>query len=131
MKKIFLILTMLIITGCGTYDMYELPEDAYITINDKSVEVYDDFKLYDLIGETNMEVLTKDKTIQTDDIGEYMTRIDLKYNDKKYKKNITYKVVDSKKPIFISAAGSKTVKVNDDIYLLPFSQVLRMSFFCP
>lgn len=117
MKKIMILLSIFLLTGCSTYDQYKLPEEAIIKSENKSYEVFSTINLYDLIDETNMEILTKDKVIEINEIGEFKETIKLKYENREYKYDLTYKVVDSKPPVYISAASVRTVKVNDDVYL--------------
>lgn len=117
MKKVLIILTLILLTGCSSYDEYKLPEKAIIKSENKSYEVYSSFNLYDLIDDTNMEVLTEDKVIETNKIGEFKETVKLKYEKHEYKYDLTYQVVDKVAPVYISAASIRTVKVNDDVYL--------------
>lgn len=117
MKKIVLILSLFLLTGCSTHDEYKLPEEAVLKSENKSFEVFSEFDLHDLIDDTNMEVITKNKRIEVLEVGEFKETIELKYNDKKYKYDLVYKVVDTKAPVYISAPTVRTVKVNDDVYL--------------
>lgn len=117
MKKIIILLSLFLITGCSSYDEYKLPEEAIIKSENKNYEVFSTFNLYDLIDETNAEILTDDKEIEVNNIGEFKETIKLKYEDREYKYDLVYKVIDSKAPVYISAAQVRTVKVNDDIYL--------------
>ena len=65
-KRIILVLFTLLLCGCS-YDKYEMPKDAFINTNEKEYKVYStDGKLYDLIGDTNTEILSKNK-IDIDD----------------------------------------------------------------
>ena len=69
---IFIIVSIFLLTGCeNKRDLYILPEDAKIEINNKTIEVFKLYKLYDLIGNTNMEINTKDTNIDTETIGEH------------------------------------------------------------
>ena len=78
------LLSMFFITGCEEKrDLYILPEDAKIEINDKTIEVFKSYKLYDLIGNTNMEIETENTVLDTETIGEHTITLDLKYNKKK------------------------------------------------
>ena len=115
MKLIIVILVSLLVSGCG-YNKYEMPEDAYINIEEKNFLVFEDAHLYDLIKDTNTEILTDNKFIDTEKIGKYKETIEYKYEKRKYKLDIEYNIIDETPPIYISAATARTIKVNDDYY---------------
>ena len=117
MKKVVILFALLLMCGCHAYDEYKLPEEATFKAEIKSFEVFDEFNLYDLIDETNMEIISENKRIEPEKVGEFTETIKLKYEKREYKYDLTYKVVDSVAPVYISAAGVRTVKVNDDVYL--------------
>ena len=103
------VLSIFFITGCEEKrDLYVLPEDAKIEINAKTIEVFKSYKLYDLIGNTNMEVDTKDTSLDTETIGEHTVTLDLTYNKKKYKYDLKYTVKDIDPPRFIQASTSRS-----------------------
>ena len=108
MKRLFIALlavSVIFITGCEKkYDMYQLPEGAYININEEKLEVFKEYNLTSLIKDTNMELMTADKRLDTDKIGEFTETVELKYNNKKYKKDIKYNIVDVTPPSFIQAS---------------------------
>jgi GH25 family lysozyme M1 (1,4-beta-N-acetylmuramidase) len=109
LATIFIILSIFLLTGCeNKRDLYILPEDAKIEINNKTIEVFKSYKLYDLIGNTNMEINTKDTNIDTETIGEHTITLDLKYNKKKYKYDLKYIVKDLDAPRFIQASSSRS-----------------------
>jgi CRP-like cAMP-binding protein len=106
---ILIIVSIFLLTGCeNKRDLYILPEDAKIEINNKTIEVFKSYKLYDLIGNTNMEINTKDTNIDTETIGEHTITLDLKYNKKKYKYDLKYIVKDLDAPRFIQASSSRS-----------------------
>ena len=106
---IFIIVSIFLLTGCeNKRDLYILPEDAKIEINNKTIEVFKSYKLYDLIGNTNMEINTKDTNIDTETIGEHTITLDLTYNKKKYKYDLKYIVKDLDAPRFIQASSSRS-----------------------
>lgn len=115
MKILIVILVSFMLCGCGKKETV-IPAEVSIVINEENVLVYADIHLYDLINETNTEVLTSNKILDTSSIGEHEEEIEFKYENKKYKKKIEYIVVDQVAPVFISAAGARTIKVNDDYY---------------
>ena len=117
MKKIIILLALFVITGCSTYDEYKLPEQAILKSENKSYEVFNSFNLYDLIDETNMDILTEDKVIEANKVGDFKETVTLKYDKREYKYDLSYKIIDNTSPVYISAASVRTIKVNDDIYL--------------
>lgn len=117
MKKRYLIIGLLILllSGCG-YDEYEMPKDAYININDKTYEVYDmNAKLYDLISDNNVEVLSDNDSLDTTKLGKNKVTLSYKYKRRKYKYDINYNVVDTTKPIFLYAPENITIYNGDEI----------------
>ncbi|MCH5167666.1 MAG: hypothetical protein J1F35_07255 [Erysipelotrichales bacterium] len=115
MRFIILLITCFLLSGCG-YDEYKMPEDAYLNTEEKKITVYEEAHIYDLIKDTNTEILTKNANITTDIIGKKELIIEYKYEKRKYKLKVNYEVIDKTAPIFISAATSRTIKVNDDYY---------------
>lgn len=105
MKKIFiLILVVFLLSGCK-YDMYELPKDVNIVLNENSFEVFSKHSSNELVYNSNVEIINNNDLV-TDKIGDYTFTLEFIYNKKKYKKDINYSVIDTVKPIFI---GSKKV----------------------
>ena len=115
MKIIIILIACFLLSGCG-YDKYQMPEDAYINLSDETHLVYDELHLYDLIEDTNTEILTKNKLLSSDIIGKNKIIIECKYEKRKYKLEITYEIVDETPPVFISAAGYRTIALNNDYY---------------
>lgn len=115
MKLIIVILLSFLVTGCKEKEEI-IPESVNISIKEEGILVYSDFYIHDLISETNTTILTKNELIDTDEVGSHKLELEFSFEDKKYKKEITYNVVDNTPPVFISAATSRTVKVLDDYY---------------
>ena len=115
MKIIIIFIVAFLLSGCG-YDEYKMPENAYINISEEKILVFDQVHLYDLIKDTNTEIVTKNSILDTDVIGSHEVIIEYKYESKKYKQKITYEIIDETAPIFINAATIRTVKVNEDYY---------------
>ncbi len=113
MKFIIILLLATLTTGCG-YDKYAVPEEAIITTKDDPIEVYSDVSLYDLIGENNVEVLTENKLVETDTVGEKSERITYRFDKREYYYDVKYTVSDTTPPIFISVSSSKTVLKNTE-----------------
>ena len=105
---ILLLISTIFLTSCSSRNLYELPKDASINIKEDSIEVFDKVKLYSLIKNTNMELITDDTDLETDVIGEHTYTLDLKYNKKKYKYDLKYKVIDVTPPSFIQASSSRS-----------------------
>lgn len=121
MKKVVIVLLCLfILCGCEkkeeSYDMYDYPEGVTFEVNDNSYDVYTKGYLYELIGDNNVNIITEDSALYTNEIGDVKKTVIFEYDGKEYKKDLSYKVIDSESPIFISAASVKKVKVNDDFY---------------
>ena len=116
MKKIiFIFIFTILLTGCK-YNMYEIPDDVKIKTINKSYEVYSkNNMLYDLILEKNVEILTKNKELNTKKLGENNVTIKIKYKKRTYKYKIKYNVVDTTKPIYLSVNTNKTILVNEKI----------------
>ena len=105
MKKIVVILSIFLLCACG-YDEYEMPKEAYINISDKKIEIYDiNAKINDLISDTNTTILNKDDSLKTTKMGKNKTTINYKYDGRTYKYDVNYYVVDTTKPLFLSASS--------------------------
>ena len=105
---ILLLISTIFLTSCSSRNLYELPKDASINIKEDSIEVFDKVKLLSLVKDTNMEIITDDIDLETDVIGEHTYTLDLKYNKKKYKYDLKYKVIDVTPPSFIQASSSRS-----------------------
>ena len=113
MKVIILILSIFMLVGCG-HDPYKIPEDVILEITNKEFEVFDNVYIEDLI--TNSNVKIKNRLVSSNKVGKHTFTIDFDYDGKSYKKDVTYSIIDTVKPVFISYYGSTTVLVNQDIY---------------
>ena len=115
MKKILVLIFTFIICGCG-YDKYAIPEGAYITIDETPIETYNELNLYDLIEDTNVEITTDNNSLDTTKLGKNTITIDYVYEKRDYKFDISYEVVDTTPPTFISASSVRTIIKNNDAY---------------
>ena len=72
MKKSFIlsIIICTLLTGCGR-NPYIPDKDAILKENENKVEVFNKLNLYDLIGENNIKVLTKNKELDTNKVGTF------------------------------------------------------------
>ena len=108
MKKYLLILSVLLLVGCGNKISDEIPDDAYITIGNEDIEVFDEVYLSDIVSDTNVEV--EDYKLNTDVIGEKEIEFYYIFDDKNYIHKTTINVVDTVKPK-IFGSSSRTVEV--------------------
>ncbi len=108
MKKYLLILSALLLVGCGNQISDEIPDDAYITISNEDIEVFDEVYLSDIISDTNVDI--EDYQLNTDVIGEKEIEFYYTYDDRKYVYKTTINVVDTVKPK-IFGSSSRTVEV--------------------
>lgn len=116
MRKVLYVSLFIIIislTGCG-YDVYEMPEEAYINLNDNIFEVFNEYTVKDLVSDTNTEILFPNKKIDTDKIGDNTYVLDYSFKKRKYKLIVNYSVIDSVKPVFIGASNELEMLVNSD-----------------
>ena len=124
MKRITIILlSILLLSGCNNVlptkkekevKHYTLMEGANLTIN-KEIEVFDEVYLKDIV-DTN---ITFDKNIMLDTNTIGKQEIDIKYSfeDKEDIYTLRYTVHDNVKPIFLNAAQTRTILINDDTNL--------------
>ena len=117
-KRIILVLSIFLLCACS-YDKYEMPKDAYIETNEKEYKVYsNEGKIYDLIGDNNVKILSKNKTLDTSEIGEKEIEISYKYKKRDYLFKIKYKVIDDEAPITLGGTGYElTYLVNEEFNL--------------
>ena len=90
------------------YDKYKMPKGAEIQVKEGRFEAYTEGKkLYELIGDNNLEILTEDFELDTTIVGEHTQAIEYKYKGfKKYLYNIKYQVIDTVPPVFIAGLSS-------------------------
>ena len=108
MKKLLIILGCLLVVGCGNQISDEIPDDAYITISNEDIEVFDEAYLSDIVSDTNVDI--EDYQLNTDVIGEKEIEFYYTYDDRKYVYKTTINVVDIVQPK-IFGSSSRTVEV--------------------
>ena len=108
MKKLLIIMGCLLVVGCGNQISDEIPDDAYITISNEDIEVFDEVYLSDIISDTNVDI--EDYQLNTDVIGEKEIEFYYTYDDRKYVYKTTINVVDTVQPK-IFGSSSRTVEV--------------------
>lgn len=120
MKKIVLIIMCILLCGCK--EQKEIPESVILNTKDEEILLYSDVYLYDLIKDSNVQIIDKNKLLDTSNIGIKEIELNFKFDNKKYKKNISYNVVDKTPPVFIRATSYYEVVKGEDIY--PCNQVV-------
>lgn len=116
MKKYLIIpLLLLLFTGCKLYDEYEMPEEVEIELNENSFEVYGKYTINDLISDTNVEIINKNKKLESDEIGDKEVTVEYKYNKRSYKYIVNYEIVDTEAPFIIKIPTYRSTLVNEEI----------------
>ena len=100
MKKSFLLVLLLLLTGCG-YDKYKKPDEVILETKEVKIEVYNDLKINDLIDKKNVKIVNKNETLDTNSLGVKNTTIEYSYKDKSYLMDVSYTVIDSTSPIIL------------------------------
>ena len=108
MKKIVIILSVLLLVGCGNKVSDKMPSDAFIDMKLEDIEVFQEMYVTDLVRDTNVKI--EDYKLDTDTIGEKDIEFYYTYKGKKYFYETTIQVVDTVDPR-IFGSSSKTVKV--------------------
>ena len=113
MKKL-IVIGLVLFCGCNKkYDVYEMPKDAYINLNENNFIVFEEHNSNELIKDSNVEILSN-KKLDTNTIGKHKYTIDYKYKKRSYKYDIEYEVIDTTKPVFISSLSRVNVEINKD-----------------
>ena len=117
-KYLLLLLSILVLTGCGkkSYDMYKAPEEVKIELNENIFKVFTEHNTNDLIKNSNVDII-ENNIIDTNEIGKHTYTLLYKFNDKKYKYDITYEVIDDEAPKFIYSPMYINVAIGDDVIL--------------
>ena len=112
MKKL-IIIGILFFCGCGCnkYDMYKMPKDAYINLNNNEFIVFEEHNSKELVKDSNVEIL-KNTKLNTNKIGTHKYTIDYKYKKRTYKYDVEYNVIDNTKPVFINSLSKVNVEIN-------------------
>lgn len=117
MKKIYILFLLLLIVGCGKkFDPYKIPEDIKIELNDNIFKVFSEHKTKELIKNKNIKI-TNNKQIDTNTIGKHNYTLEFKYNNKDYKYDLEYEVIDDEAPKFIYSPMYINTSLGDDIIL--------------
>ena len=109
-KNTLLIILIFLLSGCR-YDMYKIPDEVNISLNNNTFDVFSNHTGSELLYSSNIKIIN-DTKLDTDKVGDFIYTAMFFYNDRKYKKDITYTVKDNVKPIFIGAKKTIEVLVN-------------------
>ncbi len=113
MKKILIVLMCFLVCGCSEKIIEDTTGENVKSIMD-TVEVYSDIYLNDLIDNlNNVEILSKNKLLDTNTLGKKEVEVEYRFEKKKYVYKFDINVVDSKAPIVFSGTN-KTVEVGYD-----------------
>ena len=111
MKKfISLFIVLFLMTGCN--NKYKLPNDVWVKQDIREIQVYEKKNINDFNLSSNAELDIKDAEIATNEIGDKIVEIPLKYKGKDYIYQLKYKVVDKEAPKYISASTYRTILLN-------------------
>ena len=114
MKYILLFITVFILTGCKE-KINVVTETEDITIN-KEIEVYSDIYLNDIITINDVELLSDNYKIDTEELGIKTYEILYKKDKKKYSYTFDVEIKDTTKPKLLSGTSRTVVKgYNKDI----------------
>lgn len=103
MKKIIIaFIGLFILCGCSTYNEYEMPKEVSLKTKEVKVEVYSKPKIIDLIEDKNVKILNEDEILNTNSTGTKKVTIKYEYDDRTYKYDVKYNVVDTTPPKIIS-----------------------------
>ena len=115
-KKLLLVITILMLTGCSIYDEYKVPDNVILKTKEKTYEVYSTHKIKSLIKKKNVEITNLDQKLNTKKIGKHTVTIEYKYKLWKHKMDVTYNVVDSTPPTLITSKNDYYNNIDDEIY---------------
>ena len=96
-KLLFLLLVVIIMTGCESKNYVENPKA--INIKKETIEVFEDINLYDLLEKENeVSFITDNYQIDTEEIGKKTHEITYKYNNKEYTYKFSINIIDTEPP---------------------------------
>lgn len=108
MKYILLFISIFMLTGCKE-KINVVTETEDITIN-KEIEVYSDIYLNDIITINNIELLSDNYKIDTEELGTKSYEILYKKDKKKYSYTFDVEIKDMTKPKLLSGTSRTVVK---------------------
>lgn len=116
MKKLLIVIMSLLVCSCSKVKDLGIPEEKNFDINlgENTFNVYDKVSIKSLVDDDSVEVLNENDFIDTKSIGENSVLIKYKHNDKTYKKNINYTIIDGVAPILINVPATQTAILNSN-----------------
>ena len=99
----------------NNYDPYEVPEDVNINLNENIFKVYEEHNSSELIKDINAEIISEEKILENEKIGNYTYTLLYKYKKRKYKYDINYQIKDMTPPVFINAPSNLTMEASDEL----------------
>lgn len=110
MKKFLLFLMIIFsVSGCGKKIYVENPE--VINIKNDTIEVFEDIYLYDLLEKnSDVEYVTDNYIIDTEEIGEKTHEITYKYNNKEYTYKFNINIIDTEPPRVFGGTNKTVTK---------------------
>lgn len=114
MKKVIVILLSLLVCSCSKVEDMRVNEEKNYEINlgENTFNVYDKVKKNSLVNDDSIELIDENELIDTKNIGENSVTIKYKHNDKTYKKDIGYTIIDGVAPILINVPTTQTAILN-------------------
>ena len=113
-KTIITIIGLFLLCGCSLfYDEYEMPKEVTLITKDISFEVYSEPTVNDLIEDKNVKILNEKEVLDTSDIGKKNITIEYEYEDRKYKYDAGYKVIDTEAPTILKLGGYYYINEGD------------------
>lgn len=116
-KRLLIIPLCLCLVGCGKeakYDENKIPEDVNIRVSEIAREVFEPVMVKDLIVDSNVQIQNGDEYINTSTLGNHIYKMTFIYNEKKYKYDVKYTIVDDQAPIMITSPSEVTLYRNSD-----------------
>ena len=116
MKKILIIILSLLVCSCSKVKDIGISEEKNYDINlgENTFNVYDKVTIKNLINDKNIELLNENDLIDTKNIGENSIIIKYKHDNKTYKKNINYMVIDGVAPLLINVPSTQSAILNSN-----------------
>ena len=99
----------------NNYDPYEVPEDVNINLNENIFKIYEEHNSSELIKDINAEIISDEKILENEKIGNYTYTLLYKYKKRKYKYDINYQIKDMTPPVFINAPSNLTMEASDEL----------------
>lgn len=86
------------------------PPDDLVLNTRENVEVYEKITIAELVTETNVEIVNGDRTIDTNETGEFEVYIECMCEKGEFQQKVTYTVTDTTAPVLLNMGVSPYVK---------------------